>query len=333
MTIRVLSAADIDRALTAADSVDAMRSAFSQLSDGTADVPVRGGVDSEHGITLLMPAFLGRSKELGAKIVSLFPGNEDLPKINGAVLLLDAGTGRVKALLDGARLTAIRTAAGSALATELLADPEADVMVVFGAGTQGRSHIEIISATRRLREIRVVSRTEESAKRLVDDVTANLELLPPDASGEPPAVRVFTDPAEALAGATLVVAATTSTTPVFDGNDLEHGAHVNGVGSFRPAMQEVDSTVVRRARVVVDQREAIWEEAGDLIVPFEAGEVGRDVIDAELGEIVNGDAPQGRGDHEITFFKSVGSAAQDVAIAAAALRAADRKGLGAEVPF
>jgi ornithine cyclodeaminase len=333
MTILVLSAEDLDRALTPETAVDAMRVAFSELSGGTARVPIRGGVESELGVTLLMPAFLGRSMALGAKVVSVFPGNEHLPAINGAVILLDAHTGRAKALLDGTRLTALRTAAGSALATELLADSAADVLAVFGAGTQARSHIEVIAATRSLREIRIVSRTLEGARRLAEDAGENLELLPAGVSTAPPRVLACETPAAALDGANIVVAATTSSSPVFDGRDLETGAHLNGVGSFRPDMQEVDLAVLRRARVVVDQREAAWEEAGDLMVPLSAGDIDTDIIDAELGEIVNGDAAPGRAGREVTFFKSVGNAAQDVAIAEAALRVAGRNGIGVEVPF
>lgn len=333
MTIRVLSSSDIDEALTAADAVEAMRAAFGEISAGTATVPVRGRLESARGVTLLMPAFLGRSPALGAKIVSVFPNNRDHPAISGAVLLLDADTGRPRALLDGTRLTAIRTAAGSALSTELLAAPEADVLAVFGAGTQGHSHIELISATRPLREIRICARSLESAARLAADVVANLPLLPPSSQAERPRVRPVETPSEAVDGASIVVAATTSRTPVFDGRELRPGAHVCGVGSFTPAMQEVDLATVRRARVVVDQREAAWEEAGDLIVPREAGDIGEDVIDAELGEIVNGTAPAGRDGRDLTFFKSVGNAAQDVAISETALRLAETRGLGAVVPF
>lgn len=335
MTIRVLSAGDLDRVVSPAIAVEAMRSAFRQLSADEANVPLRGHVRSALGTTLLMPAYLGGSDELGAKIVSVFPENASrgIPAIHGALLLLEAATGRVRAVLDGTRLTGLRTAAGSALATELLADPSADVLTVFGAGTQGRAHIEIISATRRLREIRIVARRVENARALSEDVLARLPLLPPGADGDRPVVRAVEDRAEALAGAGIVVTATTSATPVFDGRQLEEGAHVNGVGSFRPDMQEVDEITVLRARVIVDQRRAVWEEAGDLIVPFERGVIDRDVIDAELGEIVAGTAERGRCGRDVTFFKSVGSAAQDVALGEAALSAAEDAGLGVEVPF
>ena len=158
-------------------------------------------------------------------------------------------------------------------------------------------------------------------------------LVPEGSAGPPPIVRAVRDAAEALAGAGLVVAATTSTRPLFDAHSLAPGALVNAVGSYRPDMQEIDADVVRRARVVVDQRAAAWAEAGDLIVPFEAGRIGRDAVDAELGEIVNGQAPAGRAGRDFTLFESVGNAAQDIAIAEAAVARAEGDGLGVLVPF
>lgn len=334
MKIRILSRTDIDRALDARSAVDAMRVAFGEVSGGSANVPIRGQLRSADGITLLMPAWLGGARLLGAKLVSVFAGNprRGEPVVQGAVLLLDANSGRARALLDGTRLTQIRTAAGSALATELLAPPDASVLAVFGAGPQGLAHVELLSATRRLEEIRVVSASGESARRLVAALEAGA-LLPPGDPGPPPRVRFVTDPASALAGADLVVTATNSTTPVFSGPALEAGAHVNAVGSYRPDMQEIAPEVVSRARIVVDQREAAWEETGDLIQALASGAITRDAVDAELGELVLGSAPPGAAGRDVTLFKSVGNAAQDVAIASAALDRAEALGLGVEAPL
>ena len=355
MDIRILSASDVRRALSARDAVDAMRTAFGELSAGTAAVPVRSHLESARGLLLVMPAVLGgcacaevsrqrnfpRDRKvaqpaLGAKIVSVFPDNPSrgAPAVQGAVLLLDAETGRASALLDGASLTGIRTAAASALATDLLAHADADVLAVFGAGAQGRAHVEMLARTRRLREVRIVSRSGASAELLAARLSeAAATLIPERGSGSPPVIRAVREPAAALAGAGLVVTATSSTTPVFETSDLAPGAHVNAVGSYRRDMQEVDADLVRRARVVVDQREAAWEEAGDLVVPAESGLIGRDAIDAELGEIVNGEAPPGRGAHDFTLFKSVGNAAQDIAIAGTAVARAERADLGLLAPF
>ena len=313
-----------------------MRIAFGELSAGTATVPVRAHLESARGPMLVMPAVLGNHGALGTKVVSVFPDNpaRGVPMVQGAVLLLDAETGHPRALLDGASLTEMRTAAGSALATELLAPPGADTLAVFGAGAQGRSHVELLARTRRLREVRIVSRSGISADHLAARLSEAADsLTPADGTGPPPVLRAVRDPAEALDGARLVVTATSSTRPVFDARDLEPGAHVNAVGSYRPDMQELDADVVRRSRVVVDQREAAWAEAGDLIVPLEAGLIGKDIVDAELGAIINEEAPGGRGDHDFSIFKSVGNAAQDIAIAEAVVASAERAGLGVVAPF
>ncbi len=334
--VRVLAAADIRRALTAPEAVDAMRIGFGELSGGTATVPVRGHLESARGLMLTMPAVLGNHGALGTKVVSVFPDNplRGAPMVQDAVLVLDAETGRARALLDGASLTEMRTAAGRALATELLAPRAADVLTVFGAGAQGRSNVELLARTRRLREVRIMSRSGASAERLVARLSEAADTLTPeDRSGPPPVLRAVRDAPEALDGASLVVTATSSTRPVFDGRDLEPGAHVNAVGSYRPDMQELDADVVRRARVVVDQREAALAEAGDLVVPLKAGLIGRDIVDAELGEIVNGTAAGGRGDHDFTVFESVGNAAQDIAIAQAAVASTERVGLGIVAPL
>ncbi len=322
MRVRVLSARDLDEAVSARDAIEAMRSAFGQLSAGEARVPLRGHLESALGTTLLMPAYLPGSHALGAKVVSVFPRNveRDLPPVIGTVLLLDADSGAPCALLDGTRLTAVRTAGGSALATELLASPGADVLTVFGAGAQARAHIEVLSAVRPLREVRIVSRTGRSGERLAAALR--------ESGTNGMVFRAFDDRDEALRGAGIVVTATTSTEPVFDGRRLEPGAHVNAVGSYRPDMQEVDAETVVPARVVVDQREAVWAEAGDLIIPRDRGLIDESHVDAELGEIVNGDAPPGREGREVTLFKSVGNAAQDIALASAALEAAEARDLG-----
>ena len=170
-------------------------------------------------------------------------------------------------------------------------------------------------AVRPIEEVRVVSRGGDSAARLA-------------ASLEGVAARAVSDVSQAIAGADIIVAVTTSSVPVFPGAGLPAGTHVSGSGSFTHEMQEVDEDVVRRARVVVEDREAAMEEAGDLIIPIEKGVVPADVIDCELGDIVNGDAPTGAAGRDLTFFKSVGTAVQDVAVGSLILERAEERGLG-----
>ena len=320
MKLRILSRAEILSLITMHDAIEAMARAFGQLSAGAAEMPVRGALATGDGISLFMPARLGATGERGAKVVSVFGGNRarGLPSINGVILMLDDETGLPAALMDAGELTAIRTAAAAGLAARLLSRAECRVLAIFGAGVQAPRQIEAIRAVRPIQEVRVVSKGGESAARLA-------------ASLDGVEARVVNDPAVAVDGADIVVAVTTSRTPVFDGTGLPTGTHVSGSGSFLPDHQEVGSEVVTRARVVVEEREAALEEAGDLIIPIQEGLVTPDVIDADLGEIVNGDAPGGSAGHDLTFFKSVGTAVQDVAIGGVVMRRAEEAGVGTVV--
>jgi ornithine cyclodeaminase len=335
MQIRILSGSDVRAAIDMPAAITAMREAFAALSDGRAHVPVRLPLETEHGVTLFMPAHMtgfpeihsdavgrpgpgGAAREVaGAKVVSVNPGNahQGLPVINAVVLSLDPETGRAQALMDGTWLTALRTGAVGGLATDLMARPDARVVALFGAGVQARTQLEAVRCVRDVGEVRVVSRSGASADALVSE----LESI--DA-------RRVDDPDEAISGADIVIAATSSSTPVFDGSRIEPGTHVTGVGSFTPEMREVDAALVRRARIIVDQREAILEEAGDIVGPIRDGVVDESVMVAELGDVVLGRVPGRTSSEEVTFFKSVGNAVQDLAVAARVLEAASREGLG-----
>ena len=317
MNFRVISRAEILALITMNDAIDAMARAFGQLSAGEVEMPVRGLLTSGDGISLFMPARLGGSGERGAKIASLFPGNRDrgMATINGVILMIDDETGLPAAVMDAGELTAIRTAAAAGLAARLLSRPESRVLTIFGAGVQAPRQIEAVRAVRPIEEVRVVSQGGESARHLAESL-------------EGVEARAVSDSAEAVDGADIIVAVTSSGTPVFDGTGLPAGTHVSGSGSFQPHTREVGDEVVTRARIVVEDREAAMDEAGDLIIPIREGLVPEDVIDADLGEIVNGDAPRGSAGRELTFFKSVGVAVQDVAIGAEVLRRAEAEGVG-----
>lgn len=317
MELRVLSAADVRSCVDMAAAIDAVASAFQELSEGRARSPVRLALDAPAGVALFMPAYLERPAAMGAKVVSVFGGNagRGLPAIHGLVLLLDPETGIPRAVMDGTYLTALRTGAGSGVATRHLAREGARVLTVFGSGAQSRTQIEAVRAVRDIREVRVVSTNPATARALVDGL-------------EGVEARVVADPAEALRGAHVVCTATTSAQPVFPGAAVEPGTHVNGIGSYTAQMQEVDATLVARARVVVDARDAAMEEAGDLIIPLRAGLIAEDHVRAELGDVVAGRQPGRTDPDEITFFKSVGNAVQDMAVAARVLEAAQSRDIG-----
>ncbi len=320
MQIRILSGADVLAAVDMRGAIDAMREAFAALSRGEAVVPLRLALETPEGTALFMPGHLPHLDATAAKVVTVHPGNpaRGLPVIHAVVLVLDPATGRPVALLDGTRLTALRTGAAGGLAADLLAPPRASVVALFGSGVQARAQLEAVRCVRPVTEVRIVSNDPGSARAL---------------AAEQEGIRavVLEDRAAALRGAQLVITATDSATPVFDGSLVEPGTHVTGVGSYTPAMREVDTVLVRRARVFVDQRAAALAEAGDLAGPIADGHVSQGVIVAEIGEVAAGRHPGRASEKEITFFKSVGNAVQDVAIAARVLEAAERDGRGVVV--
>lgn len=329
----ILSAADVRSALPMPAAIQAMKQAFAALSGGSALVPARAHlpISRNAGVSLIMPAYLDdpdpSRQALAVKVVSLFDGNRarGLARIQAAVLVLEPDTGRPVALLEGAMLTAIRTAAASGAATDLLARPESRTLAVLGAGVQARTHIEAVCAVRPIDHVRVYSRTpariEAMFRALQESGDVRAQLL---------AVESARD---AVCGADIVCAATTSAEPVFEDGDLAPGVHVNAVGSYTPRAREVPAATVARALVVVDSREAAWEEAGDLIQPLQKGLIAKDHIHAELGELVLGRRPGRTSSGEITFFKSVGIAVQDAAAARSALARAVELGLGSEVAW
>ena len=311
MKLLVLSADDLRRALPMPDAIETMKDAFAALSSGEADVPLRTVLDvPSHGaVSLAMPAHLpGRG--LGTKLVSVFPPNREQGKavVNGLVVALNPTTGEPLALTDGTFLTAWRTGAASGAATDMLAKPDARVAALIGCGAQAQTQALAVDAVRDLDVLRVYARTarnvEEFIKTTAPQLRARLEASP--------------DPEHAVQGADIVCTATTSSIPVFDGRHLAPGCHVNGVGSYHAQMQEVDAVTVQRSRVFVDQRLAAEAEAGDLLIAEQEGVTQRDQW-TELGDVVRGEASGRQDSEEVTFFKSVGNAVQDIAALARAV--------------
>lgn len=318
MSIRILTAADVHAALPMPKAIDAMRHAYSQLSADKVVMPARQHISTDKGVTLIMPAYLPDGSEFGIKVVSVYDENpdHDIPRINATVLVLDPTTGETKAIMDGASLTAIRTGAGGGVAADLLARSNASTVGLFGAGVQARVQLHAVMVVRDIKRVNLISRTQASAERLA------AEIVEWAATAD---VNIMSTPQEIVQDADIVICATTSGTPLFDGNDLQLGTHITAVGTFVSEKREVDTTTIRRAnQIVVDSRKDCLEEAGDLIIPNAK-------IDAEIGEIINGDKPGRQSDDEITFFKSVGVAVQDAVAASVVLREAETKGLGSVI--
>jgi alanine dehydrogenase len=325
-TVRVLAASDLERLVPMRDAIEAVRAGFLGLASGRARVPLRVHLETPSGVALWMPAAV-EGHGLGVKAVAVFPENPSrgLPTIHAAFLLQDAETGRPVGLVEGASLTALRTGAATGLATDLLARRDAGIVALLGCGAQAGRQLEAVCTVRDVTQVRVYSPTP--GRREAFAAWAR----------EQPWIRgasVFSAPSASAAvrGADVVVTATTSRNPVFGPEDLSPGAHVNAIGAFTPQMREVPGKVVQSARVVVDSLEAARAEAGDLIQAEQEGafEWGRAV---ELGRLLTDPSLGRRAPEEVTLFKSVGLAVQDVVVAALALRRAFEQGVGAEVPW
>lgn len=323
--IRILTHQDVQAALPMPQAVKAVKHAFAQLSAGQADVPLRTALDvpRHNGVTLFMPGYLSEDDTMALKIVSVFADNPErgLPLIHALVVVVDASTGAPAAVMDGTYLTALRTGAASGVATDLLARAQARVAGIIGAGAQGRTQLEAVCAVRSIQQAWIYDVNAERAERYAAEMGERLGLT----------VRAAATPSQAVHRSDVICTATTSSIPVFDDADVQPGTHINAVGAYTPEMQEIPSQTVIRSKVVIDHHEAALAEAGDLLIPIERGLIGADHIHAELGEIVSGGKSGRESSAEITLFKSVGVAVQDVAAATAVLEAAQVSGLGTEV--
>lgn len=328
MTMLVLSAADVHQLLTFEECAGAMRTALIALARGEADQPLRTVVRpaGAAGLMALMPAYLGG--ELAAyavKAICITPGNPavGLDSHQGIVLLSSARTGEPLALLNASAVTEIRTAAVSAVATELLARPDADVLAIIGTGVQARAHLRAIGRSRPLAEIRVAGRSHASAAAFAEKLQGEAA-APLVACGS---VR------DAVTGAGLVVTATSSARPVLERGWLADGTHINAIGACVPTARELDSATVADAALFTDSRESITSESGDYLLARADGAIGPGHVRAELGEILTGAAPGRQDSQQITVFESLGLAVEDLAAAALTYRKAVATGGGHAAEF
>lgn len=315
-----LSADQVRRALPMTEAIAAVREAFAQLSSGQVTLPVRQSLPATaaRGDALVMACHSAVSRMFSLKFVTTFPDNprQGLPTTQALVILTDGTTGAHLAVMDGASLTAIRTGAASGLATDLLARPDAATVAVFGAGVQARTQLEAVCCVRTIRRASVYDSDSTAAERFAAEMTHQLGV---------PVERAGTS-AQNLADADVVCTATSSCQPVFADRELRTGAHINAVGAYRPEMAEIPAGVVCRARVVVDHRDSALEEAGDLLQPLRQGLIPQSHFATELGEVVLGRSPGRSHADEITLFKSVGVAIQDLCAAARVLARARQFG-------
>ncbi len=321
----VLSQADVVRALPMGPCIQLMRDTLAALARGDAVQPLRTHIatPSRRGILALMPGYLGPARALGIKVLTIFAANAGtkLDSHQGAVLLFEEERGTLLAVLDATAITAIRTAAVSGLATDLLAPAGAGDLAILGAGTQALAHAEAMLAVRPIRRLRLWNRTAERAERLAGIIGTRFGLR----------AECCGTVQEAVAGADIVCTTTAARDPILESGWVAEGAHLNVVGSSIPRHREVDSALVARARLFVDLRESALNEAGDIIIPIREGIITAGHIEAELGEIAGGARPWRRSTGDVTLFKSQGIAVEDIAAARYACEKAGEMGLGTEV--
>ncbi len=322
-----MNQSEVPRLLPVKDCVDVMARAFAALARGEAEMPIRQilWLPGKTGALGLMPAHLTGLAAVGLKAVTFFPRNEgtDLDSHQGAVLLFEAGRGRLLAVIDATSVTAVRTAAVSGLATRLLAREDAGDLALVGSGVQARTHLEAMRAVRPIRRVRVASQTLARAKRFAEREGKRHELaITPCASVQ-----------EAVSGADIVCTVTSSREPVVRGEWLKDGAHLNVVGSSVATAREVDTAAVVRSRLFVDHRASALQEAGDFLIPRAEGAVSDAHIRGDLGEVLNGSVPGRTSPSDVTLFKSVGLAIEDIAAAQHIYAKARGSGFGQFVEF
>lgn len=321
----LLREADVRALLSMEEVIRLMEDALRAFSTGGVVQPVRVAlpVEPHAGYLGVMPAFVRTNGALAAKLVTFYPKNAEspLPTHLAVILLWNSKTGEVLSMMDGRLITEMRTAATSAAATKVLARADASMLAVLGSGVQARSHLEALRLVRSIHGVRVWSRTPARAHQFAREMHQETGIAVESAATGEAAVR----------DADLIVTATSATSPVLRGEWLSKGAHMNAVGSSRPTWRELDSEAVTRARVFVDSRAGALAEAGDLLIPMKEEVIGASHIVGEIGEVLAGRIEGRRGADDITLFKSLGMAVEDVATAHDVYEKARTRGIGEEI--
>ena len=322
MKVLIASQEQVSTLMPMSECIDAMENALKMLAQGDAIMPLRTMVVLPDGQNLMsmMPSYLGGIGSVGVKVTAAFPSNygTEYDTHQGVVLLFDTERGLLRAIVDCTSVTALRTAAVSGVATRLLARKEAGDLALIGAGTQARTHLDAMLCVRQIRRVRVCSRTLEGAQRFAERESKRHGVE----------VEVKETAQEAVQGADIICTATTSREPVLNGEWISPGAHINAVGAFKPDTRELDTSAVVRSRLYADRRESTLNEAGEFLIPKNEGVIGDDHIVGEIGEILVGKVSGRTSGDEITLFKSLGIAIEDLASAHQVLKQAEEQQTG-----
>lgn len=325
----LLSRKDIEKLLTMADCMDAVEKAFVDLAAGGAIMPQRTPivVEEHAGLALFMPAYIKGMGALGAKVVTVYKDNltkHQLPVVLGTIILLDDATGFPVAIMDGGFITAMRTGAVSGVATKYMARDDAKTGMIFGTGVQAYTQVLAMCEARAFDKIHAYSLDSDEQKL---DFKQRVEA----ATGV--TIEIAEDAEAAAREADVVTLATSAKDPIVHVDWFKAGAHINGVGSHAPKMREIDVGTVRKAKIVCDLVSACQAEAGDFMIPADEGKWSWDEVRGNLGDVISGKIKGRENDEEITLFKSVGLAIQDMSTARAVYEKALKEGAGTEFEF
>ncbi|KUK13595.1 MAG: Ornithine cyclodeaminase [bacterium 42_11] len=319
----VIGREDVQKAITMRDAIEAIKRGFILFSQRKAVVPLRVPIKLRENTILFMPGALLEDKSVGVKAVSVCPGNPErgLPLINAVVLLIDGETGRPQALIDGNIITTIRTGAAGGAAAEILARRDSKIALIIGAGVQGRIQLEALKTVRDIELAYVYDINDRKAEKYASEMAERLNTE----------VKAVKDYEKIISEADIIVTATTSKDPVLKGNLLKKGAHINAIGSYTPEMKELDVDTFSRASIIaVDSKDAVLEEAGEIIEALRRGIIREDAL-IELGEILSNTELGRKDESEITVFKTVGIAVEDIVVGKLVYERALEKGIGVEV--
>jgi len=325
--VLVITHEQVEQLLPMPECIELMEQTLASLSRGELQQPLRTIIrpHESSGLMALMPAYRSTEPVYALKAICVFPGNAAIGKDahQGGVLLFSGETGELLALVNASAITGIRTAAVSAVATRKLAREGAAELAIIGAGVQARSHLQAISCVRRIKSARVASRTAAHAHEFAREVSPRYEFSVEAASSVIDAVR----------GADIIVTVTTASEPVLRREWISPGAHINAVGTYSTTAREVDSATMKAASLFVDRRESALTEAGDYLLAAAEGIIGPDHIKAELGEVLIGTKTGRKSEDEITLFKSLGLAVEDLAAAEYVFQQAKKKDIGTWAEF
>ena len=325
----LLNRSDVQQLLTMAKAIDVVEAAFAELANNTAEMPPRTVMidPAVGGWIAYMPAYLKSGGGLGVKAVTVYKDNPTkfgLPTTIGTILVQDNQTGEVVAAMDGGYLTAVRTGAVSGVATRHMARPDSKVGGVLGAGVQARQQAVAVAEASNVDTILTFSLDDDTSRREFADWVAQAAGLD---------VQLATSTEALCRESDIVALATTAANPIVNADWWKPGAHINAIGSHAPGLRELDTASIQRARIICDQLDACMAEAGDLQIPVEDGDYAWSDIAGNLGDVVNGDTPGRTSDDEVTIFKSVGLAIQDISCAALVYREAVANDIGQEFDF